>query len=175
MTRSQPPAKKQKLSDDSTLHRYANPSQVAIGYRSVLPITAPNNRCIWRKDRRMTIYRNIEFQETTTAGSNNSQLQQFMKDIVTNSTLMKAPESATLLAEAIGRTLFGYLMQDEEDCDLSAPLASIGIDSLISIELRNWIRLNIGVEFTVLEIVRADDIAALGAHAQLKLIEKFAT
>ncbi|KAH3920303.1 hypothetical protein HBH56_002660 [Parastagonospora nodorum] len=175
MSRSQPPSLKRKRDDADELPRYANPSQVAIGYRSVLPITAPNNRCIWRKDRRMTIYRNLERQETAVADSGNGALTAFLKDIVSNSTLLKEPESAELLAQAIGKTLFGFLMQEDEDVDLTAPLATIGIDSLISIELRNWIRANIGVELTVLEIVRADDIAALGAQAQVKLIEKLVT
>jgi hypothetical protein len=176
MCRSQPPSLKRKRSENADeLPRYANPSQVAIGYRSVLPITAPNNRCIWRKDRRMTIYRNLERQETAAANSGNGALTTFLKDIISNSTLLKAPESAELLAQAIGKTLFGFLMQEDEEVDLSAPLGAIGIDSLISIELRNWIRANIGVELTVLEIVRADDIAALGAQAQARLIEKLVT
>ncbi|KAH7378435.1 hypothetical protein DE146DRAFT_749699 [Phaeosphaeria sp. MPI-PUGE-AT-0046c] len=176
MSRSQPPSLKLKRDGDADkLPRYANPSQVAIGFRSVLPITAPNNRCIWRKDRRMAIYRNLERQETAATDSSNGVLRSFLKDIVSNSTLLKAPESAELLAQAIGKTLFGFLMQEDEEVDLNAPLATIGIDSLISIELRNWIRANIGVELTVLEIVRADDIAALGAQAQAKLIEKLVT
>lgn len=156
-----------------SIPRYSNPSQISIGMRSVIPLSSPSNRTVWRKDPRMAIYRNIERQEISSSNFGNDELQRFLKNISSNMTLLRSPESAVLLASAIGKTLLGFMMRGEEELDLSAPLASMGIDSLISIELRNWMRRSLGIEFTVLEIVRADDITNLGVQAQEKLIEKY--
>ncbi|OGM50547.1 hypothetical protein ABOM_000924 [Aspergillus bombycis] len=161
---------------DQASNIYVTRSQIGIGMRSTLPIEAPSNRTIWRKDPRMLVYRNLEVQSGPVASSTGSgqALTQFLREIGSNMTMLKAPESAEMLAGEIGKTLFGFLMRAEtEEVDLDAPLASVGIDSLISIELRNWIRRNIGVEITVLEIVRADSVRALGLLAQKKLVEKY--
>lgn len=161
---------------DQTLSRYVTRSQIGIGLRSILPLDAPGNRTLWRKDPRMLVYRNLEIQSGPVPSSIGSGqvLAQFLREIGSNMTMLKAPETAELLAGEIGRTLFGFLMRAEtEVVDLDAPLASVGIDSLISIELRNWIRRSLGVEVTVLEIVRADSVRDLGVVAQKKLVEKY--
>jgi NAD(P)-dependent dehydrogenase (short-subunit alcohol dehydrogenase family) len=153
--------------------RYVQKSQIGVGMRSVLPITSPNNRTIWRKDPRMLVYRNLEAAETSSSSSSDHELDQFLKDIGSNMTLLKSPDSALLLAREIGKTLFGFMMRTDDEPDCDAPLSTIGIDSLISIEVRNWIRRKLGIEFTVLEIVRADNVNHLGALAQIKLVEKY--
>jgi hypothetical protein len=56
--------------------------------------------------------------------------------------------------------------------ELDLPLASVGIDSLISIEVRNWIRRSIGIDFTVLDICQSDNIRQMGEEAQAKLVKK---
>lgn len=156
--------------------RYVVHSHVGIGLRSTLPLSSPNNRTTWRRDPRMLVYRNQEIglDQDTTSASSDQALDQFLREIGSNMTLLKAPESAALLATGIGKTLFGFLMRsDHEALDPDAPLSSIGIDSLMSIELRNWIRRKIGVELTVLEIARSGSIRNLGILAQTKLAEKY--
>jgi NAD(P)-dependent dehydrogenase (short-subunit alcohol dehydrogenase family) len=159
----------------STLYRYVQHSQIGIGLRSMLPITSPNNRTIWRKDPRMLVYRNLETTSTTpSSSSEDHELNQFLKETASNMTLLKSPESAELLAREIGKTLFGFIMRsDDEALDLDTPLLNVGIDSLVSIEVRNWMRRKLGTEFTVLEIVRADSVRHLGILAQGKLVAKY--
>jgi KR domain/Phosphopantetheine attachment site len=167
------PSYDSKRSSSSGVRRYVNASQIGIGMRSVLPITSPSNRTIWRKDPRMLVYRNLETHETSSDSSGDGELNQFLKEISSNMALLKSPSSALLLAREIGKTLYGFMMRNEEEADLTAPLATMGIDSLISIELRNWMRRKVGVELTVLEIVRAENVGQLGEHAQAKLVEKY--
>jgi hypothetical protein len=66
-------------------------------------------------------------------------------------------------------------MHPDEELNLSALLPSIALDASIGIELRIWIRGNIGVEPTALKTVRADGMSSLSSQAQAKLIEKLAT
>ncbi|KAF2113891.1 polyketide synthase 1 [Lophiotrema nucula] len=159
--------------------RFVNHAQIGTGMRSTLPILADNNRTIWRKDPRMLVYHNIEegaYAETTaTDGSGDAVFRQFIKEASSNMTVLKNPDTATTLSREIGRTLFRFLLRGEDfdpDTAIEEPLANIGIDSLISIEVRNWIRRTLGIELPVLEIVKSENIRQLGGKAQLKLVEK---
>jgi hypothetical protein len=154
---------------------YVQKSQIGIGLRSLLPITAPTNRTVWRKDPRMLVYRNLEATDTspTSGSASDEELTQLLRDITSNMTLLKSAETAAILSREIGKTLLGFMMRSTDELDLTAPLSTIGIDSLISIELRNWIRRRLGAEVTVLEIVRSESLNQLGETVQSKLAEKY--
>ncbi|KAI4122746.1 MAG: hypothetical protein LQ338_005639 [Usnochroma carphineum] len=154
---------------------YVNQSQLCIGVRSTLPLSAPNNRTLWKKDPRMAVYRNLESHSDAGGGSgaNSEGLKQFLRDCQSNPALLDLPDSIAVLAQETGTTLFGFMMRSEEDLDLKVPLSALGVDSLVSIELRNWFRQKVGVEFTVLEVVNGGSLMALGEQAAGKLKEKF--
>ena len=96
----------------------------------------------------MSIYRNLESSNSTANTSSSSEtLKQFLRDAAKNAALLDLPESVAYLAKETGTTLFGFMMRSEEELDLEAPLASLGVDSLVSIELRNWFRQKVGAEF----------------------------
>lgn len=159
--------------------RYVQRSQLGTGLRSLLPITAPNNRVPWRRDPRMLVYRNVEqgagagTDATSGDSTSGEELSRFLREIASNMELLRSEDAAALLAREVGKTLLGFMMRAEGELDLDAPLATVGIDSLVSIELKNWIRRRIGVEVTVLEIVRAESLALLGETVRGKLIEKY--
>ncbi|KAK0130498.1 hypothetical protein ONS96_001017 [Cadophora gregata f. sp. sojae] len=176
LKRSQPTVPVYPLASRSSKRfRYVQKSQIGIGLRSVLPITSPNNRTTWRNDPRMLVYQNLETngESSESPATSDHELSRFLKDIGSNMSLLKAPESVDLLAREIGKTLYGFMMRTEEEMDFSAPLVDLGIDSLVSIEMRNWIRQRISVDFTVLEIIRSANIQELGRVAQLKLVAKY--
>lgn len=154
---------------------YVNNSQVAIGVRSTLPLSAPNNRTIWKKDPRMAVYRNLESLGGATSASfgNDEGLKQFLRDAQKNPALLDLPDSISFLAKETGTTLFGFMMRGDEEPPLDKALVNLGVDSLVSIELRNWFRQKVGAEFTVLEVVNSSSIAHLGEQAAAKLKEKF--
>ena len=153
---------------------YVNRSQIGLGIRSTLPLSAANNRTVWRKDPRFSVYRNMENTEGTSGGSLGAEdIKQFLRDASSSMSFLKSSESAHFLAKEIGKTLFGFMMSTEEELDLNSSMASLGIDSLITIELRNWMRQKIGVELTVLEIIGASSVTHVGQVAQAKLVEKF--
>lgn len=159
--------------------RYVQPSQLGTGLRSLLPVTSTNNRTPWRRDPRMLVYRNIE--QGAGAGADaasgdpasGEELGGFLRDVASDMELLQSGEAAALLAREVGRTLLGFMMRAEGELDLDAPLGTVGIDSLVSIELKNWIRRRMGAEVTVLEIVRAESLARLGETVQAKLVEKY--
>lgn len=171
---------KRQVSSRPGTFRYVQPSQLGTGLRSLLPITSPNNRTPWRRDPRMLVYRNIEQgagTDATTPGDSSSgeELSKFLRDAASNMELLKSEEAAALLAREVGKTLLGFMMRaaEGEQLDLDAPLGAVGIDSLVSIELKNWIRRRMGAEVTVLEIVRAESLARLGETLRGRLVEKY--
>lgn len=180
LRRSKPAAHDAAGQRDRDTSRYVQASQLGTGLRSLLPITAPNNRTPWRRDPRMLVYRNVE-QQRAGAGANpadsassaGEELSKFLRDISSDMELLKSGEAAGLLAREVCRTLLGFMMRAEGELDLDAPLAAVGIDSLVSIELRNWIRRSLGAEVSVLEIARAESLARLGETVQGKLVEKY--
>ncbi|KAM5506985.1 Type I Iterative PKS [Microsporum canis] len=157
--------------------RWVQNSQLAMGLRSTIPISSPTNRVIWRHDPRMSVYRNVESVDASaSAGSSSSadeQLTQFLRDVSSNKALLNAPETSVRLAKELRRMLVGFMMKSEADIDLEASLAMVGIDSLISVELRSWIRRKCGVDITTLEILRAETLNDLAAVVQVKLAEKY--
>lgn len=69
----------------------------------------------------------------------------------------------TLLA-AVVEVINGTLKRSlgwAEPLEPSRPLASYGIDSLVAVELRNWVRSELGIEISVVEVVGAKTLISL--------------
>ncbi|KAL8643416.1 MAG: hypothetical protein Q9226_008394, partial [Calogaya cf. arnoldii] len=168
--RSYPCENTTKLSNGS----YTNPSQIGLGFSSTKPISAPDNRVVWRNDPRMSIYRNMGDNHSISASTmGNHDLKQFLRNAVSNPGDLQLPASLEFLAQEIGKTLFSFMMRGEGPLDLDSPLAALGIDSLVSIELRNWFRQRLGLDFTVINIVGASSIRQLGEMSAAMLSEKY--
>jgi len=154
-------------------YEYVNKAQLALGLRSTQPLSAPNNRLVWKRDPRMAFHRNIESQASTTLISSNEALKQFLKDASRNPSMLDGADGSTLLASEIGKTLLGFMMRNEETLDLNLGLSATGVDSLVAIELRNWIRQTLGVDVTVLEILASESLLALGMRTVELLAVKY--
>ncbi|KAL8671106.1 MAG: hypothetical protein Q9168_004388 [Polycauliona sp. 1 TL-2023] len=169
-----PPPSTSTTSPSTLTRAYVNPSQVAIGVRSS---NAANSRSIWKRDIRMAVCRNLETGTggtgTGTGDSDTGRLKQFLSDSRLNPGLLDVSESTTLLAEETGTTLAAFMMRGDEQLDLHVSMAALGVDSLVSIELRNWFRSKVGVDLTVLEVVNCGSLMALAEHAAMKLKEKY--
>ncbi|KAM7213624.1 hypothetical protein V8F06_011010 [Rhypophila decipiens] len=164
-------------------------SQLGFGLRSTLPILAPNNRVVFRKDPRILVYRNLEI-DAGWAGSSSTplnthggqdtnddkELTRFLQAIAGNTALLRGHEARNLLARNVGRKLLGFMMKEvpnDDEIDVNAPMANLGMDSLVSIELRNWIAKRLGVEVNVLELTRAGSLLELGGWLQTRMIEEY--
>jgi acyl carrier protein len=147
-----------------------NPSQFAPGVRSAMSLSDPNNRIIWKRDRRFAIARTIQ-STSDTASATDDGLKSFLSQIAGRGASALRDEDAEYLAKEIGKTLFGFMMKNAVDMDLDQPLSTLGLDSLVSIELRNWCRQQIGFEISVLEIMQST-LSAIGKKAVESLFAK---
>lgn len=151
---------------------YMNDSQIGLGMRMTMPTAADTNRCIWKRDIRMGLYRNLENASAGDLGSSNEGLREFLAVATSSPETLRDPASTAFLAYQIGSTLFSFLMRPVEELDIAQPLSAVGLDSLVAIELRNWSRQRLGVELSVLEILGAPSIDSLGKAAAEGLLSR---
>ena len=75
--------------------------------------------------------------------------------------------NAGLVNGLIGK-ISSMTMIDRDEVQPKRPLADYGVDSLVSVELRNWIRRKFGAELSLPSIVGAQDVKALAADILAK-------
>ncbi|KAG5981019.1 Type I Iterative PKS [Claviceps digitariae] len=68
------------------------------------------------------------------------------------------------LTEALITKVAAMAIMDREEIQSDAPIASYNLDSLVSVELRNWIRRETGVELLLTSITQAASLRALAAE-----------
>jgi hypothetical protein len=140
-------------------------SQLAIGMRSTQPLSAATNRHPMKNDARVARYHNSEHHDDVAIAGGNQELKQYLAALSLDSSLLDTSESAAFIAGEIGKALFGFLMRDFTLAALEQSPKDMGVDSLVSIELRNWFKQNLGIDVTVLEILDAPSVLTLGRHA----------
>ncbi|KAF3000355.1 t1pks [Neopestalotiopsis sp. 37M] len=167
-SKSSPPA------IDAAVPAYTSPNQLGLGLRTTLPLSDPRNRVVWRRDRRMAAYQNDDGDHTATgATASDDTLSKFLASVADNPAVIASEDSARVLAQEIGKHLSSILRVDEDDLDLQMGLADLGVDSLIMIEIRNWLRQKLGTEFATAEILEAGSIMSLGQLAAERLRVKY--
>ena len=158
---------------------YVCKAQIAIGIRSTQPLAAASNRVLFKTDPRAAGYRNIEEQDpangSNTAdgmGNSNAELKRLLQDMASDPTRLDTEEIVQQLAHHIGAALFGFLTRDVAELDLHTSFNSMGMDSFVSIELRNWIKVRMGVDIPMLGIIDSSSFLALGKSVAGKLKAK---
>jgi acyl carrier protein len=149
--------------------QFISEGQLGIGLRSTQPLAAPNNRTVWKHDPRMAVYWNMESHSATSSAGSNDEITQFLIEAQANPNILDEANTAQFLAQEIGNTLFGFLMRDPDLLELEASFEALGVDSLVIIELRNWMRQKIGPDIPVLEIMGVANLVELGRLAAGRL------
>ena len=93
-----------------TANMYSNPSQLTVGVASYMPLADPNNRVIWKRDRRFAVYRNIQSTSDTSLVANGG-LKSFLSQITSRGVSSLGDDTVEYLAKEIGKTLYGFMMK----------------------------------------------------------------
>jgi hypothetical protein len=101
----------------------------------------------------------------------NDGLKSFLSQIIARGVSNLGDDTVEYLAKEIGKTLYGFMMKNADDMDMDLPLAALGLDSLVGIELRNWCRQQLGMEVSILEIMQST-LKDMGKRAVDSLIAK---
>lgn len=142
-----------------------------LGLASTLPLNSPDNRSIWKNDIRMAAYQNINNSDgAATGAASNNGLKTFLANARHDATVLKDGETAALFAQEIGKKLCALILKPESDLQTNVPLAELGMDSLVAIEMRSWWRQVFGFDISTLELLGMGSLDALGAYAVEKLL-----
>ncbi|KAK1473948.1 beta-ketoacyl synthase domain-containing protein [Colletotrichum cuscutae] len=146
-----------------SMEGYSNSSQLAIGMRSSSSI----NRTGWQQDPRAGfLAKTVSVDGPIDQHTSESTLKDYLQRCVLDPSQLESDEAKHFLAGEIGAALRGFMMRQDEDFDLTMPLQT---DSLVTVELRNWLRQKVGVVLNVLEMKSAASVIALGGLVAMRL------
>ncbi|USP74624.1 uncharacterized protein yc1106_01898 [Curvularia clavata] len=159
-------------------------SIMSLGVRSQTPLSDPSNRIVWKNDRRMTYYFDLDSSsDATSAAATGSDsptkaVKDFINQVLTEPSILTHPDTATFLARQIAKKIAIMLLRpiddkEDEEIDVNCSLQDVGLDSLIAIEIRSWWKATFGFEITVLQMLRAENMLALGERATEGLEAKY--
>lgn len=143
---------------------WKNCGQIVMGLKSEEDLNDTNTRTNWRRDRRMGFYHNSVEKVESDRGSSN-ELKQFLANVSNDPDILERHGSAVYLATEIGRKIYSFMLKSEEDLEIAVSLKQIGLDSLMAIGLHRWLKLTLGLQISILEIMSTGSIEALGSLA----------
>jgi len=122
-----------------------------------LKLTPTSQDLFWATDARFTHLKgaaeaNASTEPLATATSLGAALQ----------TAKSKAKALQLVCEGLMMKVSSVLMVPIEDMDSSKPIVSYGLDSLVAIEIRNWITRELEASLQVLELLTSSSILALG-------------
>ncbi|KAE8354983.1 putative polyketide synthase [Aspergillus coremiiformis] len=156
-----------------TLSGYQNLSHIVQPLESRIPIMDPQNSTVWKRDPRMSIYRNIQNDPTANSGEGGDKLKQLLSGVASDPSKLDQTSTAVVIAQELGYSVSNFLRLGDEEIDLSTTLSAAGMDSLVAMEVRNWWKQNLGTDVSVLELMNGGTLGQLGGLAAKKLKEKY--
>lgn len=159
-------------------------SSISIGVRSQTSLKDPSNRVLWKNDRRMAYYNNLDSssQPSSALGSGEDPptraIKEFINQVLAEPTILTQPDTPVFLARQIAKKIAIMLLRplenkDDSEINISCSLQDAGLDSLVSIEMRSWWRITFGSEITILQMLGVKNVMALGERATEGLKTKY--
>ncbi|KAJ5895501.1 hypothetical protein N7495_007192 [Penicillium taxi] len=118
-------------------------------------------------DIRVSSFANYEKTESMTKIDKTDEIRNYFAHVERHVELLDDPETKLRITRELGKSIYSYKGQYQEmtDEEMSATI----LDSLISIEIRNWFRRKLSLEITLTEISRAGNVGALSELTIAKL------
>lgn len=140
-------------------------SSSIVGLGNTKPLSEPGVRPLWPRDARFALYSNLEGNgNDINAGEANNNIKLLLSKIGQSASYLNTEESKGIIQGVLGM-MTRQTMVHTRDMD-DDELAGVNIDSLMAIEMRNWIRRNMGLEISLAEIGKAGVIGNLAETIQ---------
>jgi acyl carrier protein len=149
--------------DSKATSYFVHKNTFLVGLALLIPLHDPSNYVIWKKDRRMASYHNNSTVAATAASTD--VLKSYLSSAKADPSILKSPEAAKLFAVEIGKRLFDLLLKPQEEPNTSWPLLDLGLDSLVALELRAWIKQVFLFDLPMLEMMSIGSLDILGQYA----------
>lgn len=151
----------------------AAPSQLSIGLGNTKPVSDSSVAPIWLKEARFDFWTNV-LSESEFAGSKTSgKLKDLISAIAKDPKVLDRSETEQKITDEIG-SMIATQMGCPEDMT-GEDRAKIAVDSLMTIEIRNWFRRHIGVDISLIDISNSETVAGLGKTTMRVLRTKYTT
>ncbi|KAI4710994.1 Type I Iterative PKS [Alternaria sp. Ai002NY15] len=121
-----------------------HPGQVMCG----LPFNEHDDAWYWMADARFSALRNVAAGSSAKAGQTISLREELTRCGTANE------EAVQLITAAIVQRLASLMMIPEADIDAGRPLSAYGVDSLVAVEVRNWVAREMLVECSVFDVLQ---------------------
>ncbi|KAL0766533.1 hypothetical protein CaCOL14_010978 [Colletotrichum acutatum] len=160
---------------DTEAYWSATNGQLILGLDCKTSINDSGNRVVWKHDPRMNLYPNIAENEMASREEGGSSgLAEFLSSLQSRPEEIESLGSTTYLAQEIARRVYGFLMREVEEGGIDTTLSpsALGVDSLMTIEIRSWWKHTLGVDITVLQLTSAQSFDQLGQLAARQLTSK---
>lgn len=152
--------------------------QLGIGFDVEVPLTDARNSVVWKRDARMVMLRpGVPGSPNSTVepGPSSGGLTDFILHLRSEPTDLDSPSTLTVIAREIACRLFSLLSRELDPADegvlASVSLESLGIDSLITIEVRSWWKRTFCSQVSSVQLVSASSFLQLAALAITHLRE----
>lgn len=128
----------------------------------------------------MSKYRSLEVaanaaDDNVSSAPSSDNLKHLLTTAANNPHMLTQDASVVIISQHAGAILLGFVMKPIEELDIKANPTSLGVDSLVAFELRNWCRQRFGLDVSVLEITGAAFIEQLSSSVAQGLVAKLAS
>ena len=165
----------QPSKQQSSTSGFVDLSQIVLGLLTTRPITDSRTRVPWKNDPRMSPYHNLH--STSDASTDVSTEQEELKGVLSQASstpeILREDSTREVIAVAINSALSSFLLKSEEGVSLDRSLDSIGVDSLVAMELRNWVQRKFNVEIGIFNIIHSASLLALADLVAQALLARY--
>ncbi|KAI1846288.1 hypothetical protein JX266_007493 [Neoarthrinium moseri] len=125
--------------------------------------TAPEH-VAWRNERRFTALPIRVGDDSSRAPAKDTNVAS-LRDRLKGATLDSAPN---ILADALTIRLADMFVIPASDINQSQPLSALGVDSLVAVELRNWLSSNVASTVTIFDVTQSSSLFELAEKVAVK-------
>lgn len=147
-------------------------SILAVGMSSLKTANKTINVAYWEApDARFRSYKNLESSTRPAGPSEVDDLRECMSEIENNPAILLEVTTVVRVRREIGKLITTYVANGQEMTE--EEVSDSPIDSLMSIEIRNWTRRRMNIDVSLPEISRAGTVGGLSLLAVEKLKAKY--
>lgn len=158
-----------------TMDTLTKPNALAIGLALTKPLSHFNVLPFWGNDPRFLSYENYELPSSEIkVESEESNLRETMDQIIKDPALLEKQETEVKILHELGSVIIPHTACGQQGPMTDEEIAGVAIDSLISIEIRNWARRKLAIDIALTEISKAATIGGLAKLTVEKLKVKYA-
>lgn len=144
-----------QFNPDEGQPQWSAPLVTGLGHTK--PVLELGGSQLWHQDARFRSYSNLESLSVQAESAMNSKLRELINQIERDPSILLLSETEVVLAGEFA----ACITQHQPGSQVSDNELSLTIDSLMAIEVRNWLRRNLGLEMAMAEISKARTVGSL--------------